>query len=167
MPKIKNSKKFTGQIVHSSKLDDLDMTGKRVVIVGSGASAVEAAELAVEKKAERATILARHDKWFIPRNFLVDCLLACQPLGRQTPFSFVPEYLIRKLREYKLLQTRRASSHTRYACQITETWNGCLRRRSMAMVSLRARPSSTTRSLNTSGPARPIVSVVPSYSQLS
>jgi dimethylaniline monooxygenase (N-oxide forming) len=32
---------FKGQVVHSSQLDDIDLTGKRVVCVGSGASAVE------------------------------------------------------------------------------------------------------------------------------
>lgn len=101
MPKMAGSKKFKGLLVHSSKLDDVELTGKRVAIVGSGASAVEAAELAVNKSAQSATILARHDKWFIPRNFLVDCLLACQPLGRQTPLSFIPEFLIRKFRTSK------------------------------------------------------------------
>lgn len=35
------------------------------MIIGSGASAVEAAELAVEKGANGITVLARHDKWYV------------------------------------------------------------------------------------------------------
>ena len=59
---------FTGKIVHSSQLDDIDLKGKKVVIVGSGASGVEAAELAVNKNAEgKVVMLARDDKWIIPR----------------------------------------------------------------------------------------------------
>jgi dimethylaniline monooxygenase (N-oxide forming) len=40
-------------------LDDADLEDKEVVIIGSGASGVEAAELAVNKKAKRTTVLAR------------------------------------------------------------------------------------------------------------
>lgn len=40
-------------------MDDVDFEGKTVVIVGSGASGVEAAELAVERKAKGITLLAR------------------------------------------------------------------------------------------------------------
>lgn len=109
MVKLPGSKKFKGLVVHSSKLDDVEMTGKKVVVIGSGASAVEAAELAINKSAEKATILARHDKWFIPRNFFVDCLLACQPLGRQTPLSFIPEFFIRKFRMSGVLTASRRS----------------------------------------------------------
>lgn len=60
----KESKKgetFAGKIVHSSGLDELDMEGKHVVVVGSGASAVEAIELAIEKGAKSTTILARYE----------------------------------------------------------------------------------------------------------
>ena len=86
---------FTGKIVHSSELDDVELAGKRVVIVGSGASGVEAAELAVNKNAKHATVLARSDKWIIPRNTLFDIMLALQPFGREMPLSFIPEWLIR------------------------------------------------------------------------
>lgn len=74
---------FAGQIVHSSQLDDADLEGKKVVIIGSGASGVEAAELAVAKKARDVVMLARSDKWVIPRNTLVDILLSLQPFGRE------------------------------------------------------------------------------------
>jgi dimethylaniline monooxygenase (N-oxide forming) len=40
-------------------LDDADLEEKEVVIIGSGASGVEAAESAVEKQAKRTTVIAR------------------------------------------------------------------------------------------------------------
>jgi len=51
-------------------LDDVDLEGKTVVIIGSGASGVEAAELAVERKAKGITVLARC-VFMIPSSILV------------------------------------------------------------------------------------------------
>lgn len=101
---------FHGKIVHSSSLDALDeadLKGKKVVVVGGGASGVEALELAVTKGADKVTILARSDKWFIPRNTVVDCLLACQPLGRETRLTPIVEFLLRKL-HYRDLEQKMA-----------------------------------------------------------
>lgn len=115
MSSIRGHDKFSGEILHSSQLDDAELEGKTVVVVGSGASGVEAAELCVAKKAKQAVVLARHDKWIIPRNTIFDTLLALQPWGRQMvrssklhvtrshnssprtlkPLSFIPEWLIR------------------------------------------------------------------------
>ncbi|GAA6035060.1 hypothetical protein JCM8097_002166 [Rhodosporidiobolus ruineniae] len=87
---------FRGQVVHSSQLDNAELDGKKVVIIGSGASGVEAAELAVNKGAKDVVVLARSDKWIIPRNALFDVLLSLQPFGREMPLSFIPEWIIRK-----------------------------------------------------------------------
>jgi hypothetical protein len=81
------------------------------VIIGSGASGVEAAELAMDKKAKRTTVLARFefmilssiafdvntrdDKWIIPRNILFDTTISAQPFGRQMPLSWIPETLLK------------------------------------------------------------------------
>ena len=97
MIELDGSDQFRGKIVHSSQLDDLDMDGKRVVVVGSGASGVEAIELAVAKGAASAQMLARDDKWIIPRRFLIGTALALQPLGRETWLSWIPETLLRYL----------------------------------------------------------------------
>jgi hypothetical protein len=92
-------------VVHSSQLDQLELKGKKVVIIGSGASGVEAAELVVEKEGKEAVVLARDDKWsvtfvfsffrfisdilnldldrIIPRNTLFDVMLSLQPFGRE------------------------------------------------------------------------------------
>ncbi|GAA5831136.1 hypothetical protein JCM11251_005157 [Rhodosporidiobolus azoricus] len=87
---------FRGQVLHSSELDQAEVEGKKVVIIGSGASGVEAAELAVKKGAKDTVVLARSDKWIIPRNTLFDILLSLQPFGREMPLSFIPEWIIRK-----------------------------------------------------------------------
>lgn len=62
--------KFGGTIVHSSKMDGLEFKNKRVVAIGGGASAAEAAELAIDCGASKVAILTRTDKWFIPRHWL-------------------------------------------------------------------------------------------------
>ncbi|KAL4402288.1 N,N-dimethylaniline monooxygenase [Malassezia pachydermatis] len=93
--KIDGQESFKGKIVHSSQLDDVDFKNKRVLIVGGGASGVEAAETALAKGANKPTILARSDKWIIPRNMVVDALLSLQPFGREMPLSFIPEAFIR------------------------------------------------------------------------
>lgn len=93
--KLPGEEQFKGKIVHSSQLDNIDFEGKNVLIVGGGASGVEALELAANKGANKPTILARSDKWVIPRNFVVDCLLSLQPFGREMPFSFVPELFLK------------------------------------------------------------------------
>ncbi|GAA5880809.1 hypothetical protein JCM1840_003289 [Sporobolomyces johnsonii] len=95
--KLDGQDSFRGEILHSSQLDNADLKDKKVVIVGSGASGVEAAELAVQKEAKDIIVLARSDKWIIPRNTVIDILLSLQPFGREMPLSFIPEFLIRKL----------------------------------------------------------------------
>lgn len=62
--KAKNAKDevYEGQLMHSSELDDADVKGKTVVVVGSGASGVEAVETALERGAQEAIMIARDDK---------------------------------------------------------------------------------------------------------
>lgn len=111
--KLPNQENFKGVITHSSRLDNIDLTGKRVVVVGGGASGIEALELAVQKKAKMATILARSDKWIIPRATVIDALLAMQPYGRQTILSKIPEFFIRKL-HYRDLEQKMAPTQGFY-----------------------------------------------------
>lgn len=81
--------------------------------VGAGASGVEAAELAIAKSAKSVTILARSDKWFIPRLTVVDALLSLQPLGRETWLSWIPETLL-KLFHYRGLSEKMAPTQGFY-----------------------------------------------------
>lgn len=111
---LPNQEKFMGKIVHSSQLDGVELKDKNVLIVGGGASGIEALELAVEKGARKPTILARSDKWIIPRFTLVDAALSLQPFGRQTWFTFIPEFLLRKL-HYRDLEEKMAPAAPFYA----------------------------------------------------
>lgn len=95
MPTLKNQDKFNGEIYHSSELDGKSAKGKKVVIVGGGASAVEALEFVARENAEHAYVLARSEKWIIPRNPLVDSLLALNIFGSETIFSWIPEGILR------------------------------------------------------------------------
>ncbi|KZT59182.1 FAD/NAD(P)-binding domain-containing protein [Calocera cornea HHB12733] len=92
---LKGIEDYHGQIVHSSELDNANLRDKRVVVIGSGASGVEAVELAVKKKAGLVTMIARSDKWIIPRNIFFDTALSLQPFGREIPLSFIPEDMLR------------------------------------------------------------------------
>ena len=94
---LPNQKSFRGEILHSSQLDEHDFEGKRVVVIGGGASGVEAAETALERGAKKATILARKDHWIIPRQLLVDCFITLFPYGSRWLAWLVPEQLIRRL----------------------------------------------------------------------
>jgi cation diffusion facilitator CzcD-associated flavoprotein CzcO len=74
MPHLPDQEKFQGEIFHSSKLDGKDAKGKRVLIIGGGASAVEALEWAVDTKADHISVLARSEKWYVfqsVRSFLL------------------------------------------------------------------------------------------------
>lgn len=95
MIKLPGQEDFKGKIIHSSQLDDVDFKGKNVLIVGGGASGVEALELAAKNGARKPTIIARSDKWIIPRNLIADCLLSLQPFGREMPLSFIIEYMLK------------------------------------------------------------------------
>ncbi|KAI0821751.1 FAD/NAD-P-binding domain-containing protein [Trametes gibbosa] len=85
---------FEGDVIHSSELDDAQLEGMRILVIGSGASGVEAVETALSKGAEQCTMVARDDKWIIPRNMIVDTLISAQPFGREMPLSFIWEKIV-------------------------------------------------------------------------
>ncbi|KAI0574792.1 pyridine nucleotide-disulfide oxidoreductase class-2 [Pyrenophora tritici-repentis] len=95
MPTLPGQEHFQGEIWHSSKLDGKVAKSKKVAIIGGGASAVEALEFVASQEAEHTNILARSDKWIIPRNPLVDAILAFNVFGSETIFSWIPEYILR------------------------------------------------------------------------
>ncbi len=59
MVHIPGQDEFKGGIYHSSDLDGREAKGKKVIIIGGGASAVEALEFVVSEKAAEASVLAR------------------------------------------------------------------------------------------------------------
>ncbi|KAI9742770.1 MAG: hypothetical protein M1818_003499 [Claussenomyces sp. TS43310] len=96
MAHIPGQEKFKGEILHSSNLTGTDAKGKEMIIIGGGASAVEALEFAAHENAAKTVILARSDKWIIPRNPVIDVLLALNIFGQETLLSWIPETLLRK-----------------------------------------------------------------------
>ncbi|WPH01928.1 baeyer-villiger monooxygenase [Acrodontium crateriforme] len=95
MPHMKGQEDFKGEIVHSSQLDGKDAKGKKVLVIGGGASAVEALEFAAHENAAQTSVLSRSEKWIIPRNPIIDMLLSLNIFGAETPLSFIPETLLR------------------------------------------------------------------------
>lgn len=96
MPHLDGQEIFKGEIHHSSMLDGKTAKDKNVVIIGGGASAVEGLEFVVHTHAKKSSILARSDKWIIPRNAIVDVILSLNIFGEETVFSWIPEKLLRR-----------------------------------------------------------------------
>lgn len=94
-PHIKGQENFNGPIFHSSELDGKEARGKKVLVIGGGASAVEALEFVAHEEAEKTYVLARSEKWIIPRNPIIDVLLSLNIFGSETIFSWIPENLLR------------------------------------------------------------------------
>lgn len=95
VPHIPGQEKFKGEIYHSSQLDGKQAKGKRVLIIGGGASAVEALEFVDNQEASQTSVLSRSEKWIIPRNAIVDALLSLNVFGEETWASWIPEDLLR------------------------------------------------------------------------
>ncbi|KAF2453806.1 dimethylaniline monooxygenase (N-oxide forming) [Lineolata rhizophorae] len=92
---LPNQEAFGGVIEHSSRLDGTDFIGNRVVVIGGGASAVEALEDATDKGASRVDILPRSDKWLIPRNPIIDALLSLNIFGYENWLAWIPEWYLK------------------------------------------------------------------------
>ncbi|KAK3952431.1 hypothetical protein QBC32DRAFT_341327 [Pseudoneurospora amorphoporcata] len=97
VPHMPGMDSFQGEIHHSSQLTGKAAKGKTLIIIGGGASAVESLEFAVEEGAAQVYVLARSEKWIIPRNPVVNMLLALNIFGQETWFSWIPEFFLRKL----------------------------------------------------------------------
>ena len=67
MPRFEDPEAFEGHTFHSSAWDhDYDMRGKRVAVIGTGASAVQFVP-EVAKEARQMTVFQRTGNWFLPR----------------------------------------------------------------------------------------------------
>ncbi len=58
-PHVPGQELFQGDIYHSSQLNGKDAKGKKVIIIGGGASAVEALEFAAHEEVAEINVLAR------------------------------------------------------------------------------------------------------------
>jgi len=67
MPRIEGLAEFTGHSFHSARWDhDYDLRGKRVAVIGTGASAVQFVP-EIAREAARLTVFQRSGNWFLPR----------------------------------------------------------------------------------------------------
>lgn len=70
MPQTPGMEKFKGALFHSSEWpDDLDVSGRRVAVIGNGASAMQLVP-EIAKQAESLTIFYRNPTWLFPRSKL-------------------------------------------------------------------------------------------------
>ena len=68
LPLARGAKNFKGEILHSCTFTDRTVaTGKRVIVVGGGKSAVDNAVSAAKAKDAHATLLYREAHWPVPR----------------------------------------------------------------------------------------------------
>jgi 4-hydroxyacetophenone monooxygenase len=66
MPDLPGMNRFVGTLIHTARWpEDLDLTGKRVALVGAGASAVQAART-IARRASSMTIFQRSPHWVTP-----------------------------------------------------------------------------------------------------
>ncbi|MDG3012527.1 NAD(P)/FAD-dependent oxidoreductase [Rhodococcus sp. D2-41] len=67
LPDIKGIEGFTGEIFHSSRWNhDADLTGKRVAVIGTGASAIQIVP-AIAKSVGHLDVYQRTAPWILPR----------------------------------------------------------------------------------------------------
>ncbi len=67
IPRIEGFEEFAGHSFHSARWDhDYDLSGKRVAVVGTGASAVQFVP-EIAKRAGRLYVFQRTGNWFLPR----------------------------------------------------------------------------------------------------
>ncbi|QIK66185.1 NAD(P)/FAD-dependent oxidoreductase [Nocardioides sp. HDW12B] len=67
-PDIEGFDSFTGQVFHSARWDhDADLTGKRVAVIGTGASAIQIVP-EIAEKVGHLDVYQRTAPWVIPRN---------------------------------------------------------------------------------------------------
>ncbi|MFF9842924.1 flavin-containing monooxygenase [Streptomyces sp. NPDC013740] len=88
IPDIPGLDGFTGKVFHSAQWDhDYDLTGKRVAVVGTGASAIQIVP-AIQPKVGRLTLFQRTPPWVMPR---ADRAISAPErwLHRQLPFTTV------------------------------------------------------------------------------
>ncbi|GAB3676837.1 flavin-containing monooxygenase [Salinisphaera aquimarina] len=66
-PKIDGLDSFTGKLMHTARWDDdYDLAGKRVAVIGSGASAIQVVP-EVAKAAAQLTVFQRTPSWIMPK----------------------------------------------------------------------------------------------------
>ena len=86
-PDIKGRDTFAGNSIHSALWDPaLDLTGKKVAVIGAGCTAVQIVDACVDQ-VEHFTVFQRQPHWVAPRKRLTDEVPAHRRyLGRHLPY---------------------------------------------------------------------------------
>jgi 4-hydroxyacetophenone monooxygenase len=86
-PEIKGRETFAGISIHSARWDSsLDLTGKKVAVIGAGCTAVQIVDACVDQ-VEHLTVFQRQPHWVAPRKRLTDEVPAHRRyLGRHLPY---------------------------------------------------------------------------------
>lgn len=67
IPRFQGAERFSGEMVHSARWNpDIDLTGKRVAVVGAGASAVQIVP-AIAGQAKQVYAVQRTPQWVLPK----------------------------------------------------------------------------------------------------
>jgi 4-hydroxyacetophenone monooxygenase len=113
-PEIEGADRFTGVSVHSAKWpEDLDLTGKRVAVIGAGASSMQIVPAIVDRVAE-LTIYQRTPQWIAPSTNYYDRV----PEGVHWLMNHVPYY--RAWYRFRLAWTFNDKTHP--SLQIDPEW---------------------------------------------
>ena len=114
LPEIGGRDAFRGAAFHSAQWrHDLDFTGKRVVVIGTGASAVQFIPVIAEQAAA-VTILQRTANWFFPAPLYHERVAD----GLEWLFQHVPTYA----HWYRFWLFWRGTEALLPACQVDPSW---------------------------------------------
>jgi cation diffusion facilitator CzcD-associated flavoprotein CzcO len=130
IPHIDGQERFAGTVLHSSRLTDPGMaTGKRVVVVGAGKSALDCATWAAGH-AQSCTLVFRAPHWMVPRYFF----------GRVRVDRIIMTRLAELFLRYHRLSRCEAVLHGPARVLVRAWWRGysCLLRRLLKMPAVLA-----------------------------
>ncbi|WP_354699701.1 4-hydroxyacetophenone monooxygenase [Paraconexibacter sp. AEG42_29] len=87
LPDIPGIESFAGSTMHTARWDrDLDLAGRRVAVIGTGASAMQLVPAIVDE-ADHVTVFQRSPQWGLPNpNAMRDVSPATRTLMREVPF---------------------------------------------------------------------------------
>lgn len=116
LPDIDGRDKFVGLSFHSAQWPEhLDLTGKRVAVIGNGASAIQFIPI-IAQQAEQLTVFQRTPNWFFPAPQYHQAV----PMGLQWLFQHLPGYA----QWYRFWLFWRLSENVLPACRVAAQWNG-------------------------------------------
>lgn len=112
-PEITGAGEFTGTAMHTARWDhSVDLTGKRVAVVGTGASAIQVIP-AIAPIARQVVVLQRTPPWVMPRRDRVVPEWYRSALGALPPFHRAMRGLSSWAREVQLLSFTRQGTFRR------------------------------------------------------